>query len=369
MYSTKKTSALVAAAALMALAPASAMALKQAAPAGGCRVSMFAEPRVVTNGESAQLFGQVLCGPATSAVGQTVTVYEHSVGTPGFHVLGTPTSGVGGFYAVLAPGLSTNTSFYATITAARSVTRAIVVAPLVTIKGPPQSTQLLTGVHNEVTFTGTVSPADVGAQIVLQRENSTGAEEWGQIQLGTVGPGGIYAIRHRFLVPGQANVRVVIPAHRRFTVRGVSDALSYDISQAENPKLTINAKQDPIFFGQTITLEGNVKAGAGVQLTLMARNHIPGSPFTAIAKATSGPGGQYSFPQVPQESTSYKVTGGGISDRSRRGCQICPHGQRDREHRPVRLAGDVLRHGHSDRGRPRRLPRARKPLRRWLPHR
>ncbi len=37
----------------------------------------------------------------------------------------------------------------------------------VTLSGPPEGAELLTGVPNTVTFTGTVNPTDVGARVIL----------------------------------------------------------------------------------------------------------------------------------------------------------------------------------------------------------
>ena len=316
MRSTKLACAAAAAVALTALASAGAAAAgphhKRPHP-GNCHVTMVAEPRLVTDGETAQLFGQLLCPNGAVTTGQAVTVFEHSVGSPGFQVLGTPTTGAGGFYSIVTPSLSNDSIFYARVGGARSGSKPIRVAPLVTVKGPAESTQLRTGKHNVVTFTGTITPADQGATLVLQREQSTSFEEWHAIQFGAVGAGGAYSITHKFVIPGDANIRVVVRRHNRASFRGVSNTLSYVISQAENPNLTLESTQDPIPFGQTITLSGVVKAGANRQLTLLARKRTPGAAFVPIAKTTSGSEGKYSFTQAPQENTSYRVSGGGVS--------------------------------------------------------
>ncbi len=321
MRSTRIAPALAAAAALLALSPAGAVAankhigqLKHHAAPGRCRVSLFAEPHLVTNGESAQLFGQLrLCPSGTVTSGLPVTVYEHSVGQPGFHVIGSPSTGAGGFYSIVTPTIAANSTFYASVGSSRSATRAIKAAPLVTFEGPTQSAQLLTGRHNVVTFKGIVKPEDRGAEILLQREASTSFEEWGAIQRGIVGEGGAYSITHKFVIPGDANLRVIVRPHNRVSFRGVSETRSYVISQAENPKLTLESSQDPIPFGQTITLHGAVQTGAAQQLTLLARKRIPGAPFTPVTTTTSGSEGKYSFTQAPQENTSYRVTSGGVS--------------------------------------------------------
>lgn len=314
MRSTRLTSAIVAAAALLALTPAGAIAVGKPSSPGNCHISIFAEPHLITGGESAQLFGQLRCPGGAATANQTVTVYEHSAGKPGFQVLGTATTAAGGFYSIVAPSLTTNSVFYAQAIGTRSPSRPVKVAPQVTLKGPAETSQLRTGRHNVVTFTGTVAPADAGAMLVLQRENATSHEEWHAIQRGSVGAGGVYSITHRFLVPGEANIRVVVRAHNTFSVRGISNTLSYSISQAQNPRLTIESSADPIPYGQTITLKGVLANGANQPVTLLARARTaPGPAFTPVAKTTTDGSGGYSFNQSPLQNTYYRVTGGGVT--------------------------------------------------------
>src|SRR4029077_20781432 len=121
------------------------------------------------------------------------------------------------------------------------------------------------GLRNKVTFTGTVSAADAGAIVVLQRENAVGNEEGRRIGLGQVGQGGTYAITHTFAVPGDVNIRVVVRP-RKLNSRGASESLSYEISQAQNPALTIHSSADPISYGQPLTISGTIAAAANTPL-------------------------------------------------------------------------------------------------------
>ena len=159
-----------------AAAPFQPGAHRGAIPAGSCRVSLFAAPHEIASGESAQLFGRVRCA-ADGGVGQTVTVYERAVGSSAFTTLGTTTAGADGLYSIVAPALTSDTLFYASAASTRSTTKAVKVAPVVTVAGPTEGSQstegaaLLTGPGHRVTFTGAVSPADAGAVVVLQRQN------------------------------------------------------------------------------------------------------------------------------------------------------------------------------------------------------
>ena len=320
MRSFRFTSAIAAAATVLALAPAGASAAhnnqhvrlgKHANPTGHCRVTIFAEPHIVISGESAQIIGQLICPSGVVTSEQTVTVYEHVAGAGPFQVLGTATTGAGGFYSIVAPNLTANSTFYAATVAGRSATRAVKVSPQVTLKGPAETAQIFTGRRGAQTFSGVVSPADTGAEVVLQRENATANEEWGVIQRGIVGPGGAYSFTHVFGRPGDANLRVVVRAHRRLSVRGVSNTLSYSISQHENPALTINTSTDPISYGQPVTLSGVVAGAVSKPVTLMARSKE--GAFAPVATSTTDASGNYTFTQTPLQSTIYRVTSGGVN--------------------------------------------------------
>ncbi len=326
MRTAKPISAIVAAAALMAPAAAAAAPShgqltghEHSTLAGGCLVSLYAEPYQLASGEAAQLFGRLRC-VGEGGSGQTVTVYEHAAGTSVFTVLGTTSTGPAGFYSIVDPKLTSDTTFYATAAGASSASREVRVAPVVTFVGPsetaarsPEGIALFTGPHNRVTFTGAVSPADAGAELVLQRENASSAgftwfEEWRPIQIGTVGYGGIYSITHTFILPGDANLRVLVRPHHRFDVRGISNTLSYEISQPENPSLTLDASANPIGDGQTVTLTGRVAGASDATVTLMA--HTDGNAFAAVATATTDAAGQYTFVQSPLTSTYYQAVSG-----------------------------------------------------------
>jgi hypothetical protein len=310
MRSIKLRPAFTAAAALLALAPAGAAAANHASPTG-CHLSIYAEPHVVTSGESVQLFGALSCPPAgSSAASQSVTVYERTAGTPGFAIVGTATTGPGGSFAFTPPAVTADSFFYVRAAGARSGNRSIKVAPQVTLGGPAEFSQLHTGARNRVTFTGTVTPADAGAVVALQRENATSFEEWRLIQLGVVGPNGTFTLTHTFGAPGAAELRVVVRPHGKFNARGVSNTLSYEISQAQNPRLTINASADPISYGQSVTLSGILAGGANQKVTLMG--HARGAPGTKLGATTTNGSGEYTFVEKPLVDTSYRVTAGAI---------------------------------------------------------
>ena len=251
-----------------------------------------------------------------------MTVFSRAAATPTPISLGTAMTDKTGVYQFPTQALSANTQFFATVDGTHSGRKTVKVSPKISLVGPPDGSQLFTGggpvfraharrlgLSNKVVFSGTVSPEDENAIVALQRESSAGGEEWHRIDTGTVGAGGKYSIAHTFAVPGDANIRVIVHAGKR-NAPGASESFSYEISQAENPALTIEDSADPISFGQPVTISGKI-AAPSANVTLLERNRLQRG-FTAIATIAAGADGSYAFAaQSPQQSTFYKVTGAG----------------------------------------------------------
>jgi hypothetical protein len=334
-------------AAAFALAPAGASAarhprikhtavkhLRHATRAGDCRLSIAAAPRNIEAGEPAEVSGLLECRAGTTVANQTVSIVQRSAGAASA-VTATTTTNEKGEYKLPVAGLETNTVFSASAAGAESASKRVTVAPkvaLTTPTTPVEGAQLLTDAgpsvglgarhlararnSNAVTFSGTVNAEEQGAEVVLQRENAIKGEEWRRIARGKVQAGGTFAIEHTFVVPGDANIRVVIKPFR-FNGRGASDTRSYEISQAQNPLLTIQSSADPLSYEQTTDIAGTLGAGtaaaaAGTPVTLLARTRSQ-RKFTPVgAPVATGPGGSYAFPaQKPLQSTFYRVSAGG----------------------------------------------------------
>jgi hypothetical protein len=303
--------AAMAAMSLLALAPAGASALKHPNLTGNCNVNINAVPHLLEAGETVSVFGHLSCFSRANAAGRTVTLMKRTIGTPGFTAVATASTDGRGFYELTTPGVLYNSVFYVRSHGAASGRRTVRVFAHVGVTGPTDGSQLLTGAANKVTFSGSVSPADVGALVVLQRQNAVTGNAWHRIQLGSVGPGGSYSIIHTFVVPGDANIRVLVRSEGR-NVPSPSDVLNYEISQAQNQQLTINPSADPITYEQSVTISG-VVAGAAVNtpVTLFAHtaHQVGFAPVTEVK--TDGVGG-YTFPaQSPVNSTFYQVRAGG----------------------------------------------------------
>lgn len=318
--------AAVTVAGLTASAAATARPLGRRHPsAAGCKVGLSVAPHRIAAGDPFTAYGRLLCDHKAEGE-QQVQLFEHAYGTSGYTAVGSAKTDAQGFYEIAQSGLQGNSSLYAEAGGAVSPTKQIRVEALVTLGGPTPGSQLLTaggpgaaltGRSNVVTFTGTVSPADGGAEVVLQRQNAITGNEWRWIGRGVVGAEGAFKVKHRFVVPGDANIRVVVRSQGR-NVHSASNELSYEISQAQNPQLTIEASADPIEFGQSVTIHGSAAGLAGRSLTLLARVRQQHG-FAAVTKTTTNATGEYSFPaQSPTTSTFYKVqTGADVAHSER----------------------------------------------------
>jgi hypothetical protein len=327
MRSIKLTTVVAAASALLALAPAAASASHRHAAsrpsrrsAAGCRVTLQVAPRLMYANGKVIASGRLSCLGTGPVEGQTVTLYQGSVVAPGYSVAGTVTTEKTGAYKIEdATPLTADSRFYAVADGAQSQYRSVKVAALVELKGPAENVQLQaglrTGRRNRVTFTGTVTPADVGALVILQRQDALTGNEWHRIGSGvvTAGPSssvGVFSITHRFLVPGDADIRVLLRSPFR-NAPTPSNFLTYEISQAQNASLTIKSSTDPITFGQPVTISGVAAGAANVPVTLLARTaHQSG--FGPVAEVKTNATGGYEFPaQSPVDNTFYEVKGNG----------------------------------------------------------
>lgn len=301
--------------ALLILASTAASAHRHPSFGGGCRIDVNVAPHEITAGDPVVIFGRLVCRRPGREANQAVKLYHHLRGpfrgSFGFTYVQSTSTGAHGFYEFArADGVvDTNRSWFVRSRTVQSRRASVKVAAQVTLAGPPEGAQILTGVPNAVTFTGTVSPADVGARVVLQRQNAESGGDWRRIDDGRVAPGGSFSIVHAFRFPGDANVRVLVRSQRR-NIPSTSNVLEYEISQAQNPRLTIGASLDPIAFGQSVTIGGVLAEGADHPVTLLARTARQRG-FASVAQVDTDAGGNYSFPpQLPVNSTYYQVVSG-----------------------------------------------------------
>jgi hypothetical protein len=321
MHALRLVGSCAAAAGALALSVVAAARGIEHPRAGACQITLDA-PAIVTYGESVTLFGHINCASPAGAA-QVKIFKRSSFGPHPLGLAGAATVEAGGAFKFETTPTA-NTVYYAVLPGVASKRKTVRVAPAVTLEGP-KSAQLFTGkgeflgalphalsrLLNRVKFSGTVKPAYLGEVVALQRSSAVASEEWRRIAIGVVtslaGGEGHYTIAHTFAAPGDANIRAV--AHPRIGyVPGASSALSYVISQAQNPALTIEAAAgaDPILAGQSVTIQGVAAGQAGKTVTLFARG--AGGHFAPVAQTTAGAGGAYKFTQTPPHNTFYRAS-------------------------------------------------------------
>ena len=285
---------------------------RRGARAGECSVEIQATASILTAGEPLSLTGKLSCPEAASAAGQPVSLFQKIARTPGFNVLATTTTAADGSFQLTPEGLETNSIFYVRAGDAHSDRISVKIAPQVTISAPLAGAQLLIGAAHAahagindgsaVTFTGTVSPADSGATVSLQREYRKGA--WHRIGGGgRVDDEGKYSIVHSFSRPGQASIRVVVHSHG-LNMTSASAPVSYQLSRGRHTQVTIDASANPLVYGQSVTITGTVAGAVGQAVTLWAQTGD--QAFAPIAQATTN-GSEYSFTESPLQNTRYRV--------------------------------------------------------------
>ena len=288
----------------VALSPAAAQARKHSSPNGRHNISIAVSDNPIVAGDQLVIFGR-LRGPNNGH--RKVTLWHRINPAPAFTPVQQTTTDSNGFYAFFrAKGVvDSNRNWYVKSLGARSRTVHEKVFSVVTLSGPADGSTLLTGPAHKVTFTGTVSPFQAGDPVVLQRDNSDQAgNQWNEIDRSTVNPNGSFTIVHTFRVPGDANIRVLVGGTRR-NLPSPSNELSYQISQAQNPALTINASANPITVGDTVTITGTLQNGAAQNVVLMGK--VAGGSFGTLAQVTTDASGNYMFTQTPKNSTIYQV--------------------------------------------------------------
>jgi hypothetical protein len=269
----------------------------------------------IVAGESVTVSGALECMSGASTTEQQIAVYQQrrgaGAGPDSANLAGIATTQIDGSYELTSTALYANTVFRARV--GRRGARAIVkVAPIVTLNAPsPPGSQPLEAsrashplARRRVTFTGTVSPTDPGARVALQVAYPGSDGHWRPVAFGRIGSDGSYSIAHAFGLAGEANVRAIVHPGRH-NAAGISEEVSYAVSQPQNPQLTIYSSANPISYGQLVTISG--VAGAPNQpVALLARTGR--GAFTVVARSTANPDGDYAFTQEPIENTSYAVT-------------------------------------------------------------
>ena len=282
---------------------------RRASPRRPCHVTLTPAASRITVGETVTVSGKLLCPSGVSAAEVPVTFYRHQPATA-LALLGTATTAADGSFRFTAATFSTSGILYVRAPQARGARAIVRVAPQVTLTPGAQASAASghsrAGLGTRAMFTGTVSPADTGALVALQVAYAASGGQWHSVAFGRVGADGGYSIAHAFRTPGEASVRTIVHAARPDMAAAISESVPFDVSQPQNPDLTIQTSADPIAYGQSITIAGVAAGARNQQVTLLARTQ--GNAFAVVAKATTDASGYYTFTQEPLQMTYYRVT-------------------------------------------------------------
>jgi hypothetical protein len=291
-------------AALLAVAiPRTAPAQDQRAPNHNDSLTINAFPNPIIGGEGVLIYGR-LQGP--NAGGQTIRLYAHLGGRPGYLPVGRTTTFPNGFYEFTrAQGLVYTNRDWFVIGPNGSHSRTVHehVAALVGIN--PSTNAAVTG--QRVVFTGHVYPNHAFQQVLLQQQVGSG-DDWRTLRSALLGPGSNYAVAYSWRTPGERDVRVVLPADAR-NIRSSSDAVQLTIQQRQVTGFTINTSNPIQSYGQPVTVSGVLTPGPTAQPAFVQLWEHPatGGPFQFVGQNPVGPSGAYSFAVMPTVNTIYQA--------------------------------------------------------------
>jgi hypothetical protein len=212
-------------AALLALAPAAALAVKPAKGAQ-CSITLNITSQKITTPESVVATGQLTCSRPGVASGQTVKLYEHVFGVRGDTITQTTTTNAAGKFRITQEGVTSNSVFMVHSRGAQSQRVRVQVVLQPTITSPASGAKLTSG--SKVSITGTINPTGNTASVYLQERQNSG-KEWKVIGSGTATAGGTFTIEHTFAKPGTVHLRVQAFNKGR-NVSGQSSEVAYEVS-------------------------------------------------------------------------------------------------------------------------------------------
>jgi len=291
---------------LATLAVAVSPSVAAAAPRHNHGLTINATPNPIDAGQGVLIYGQL---KGTPLAGQTIRLYHRVNPSPFFTLIGTTTTNSFGFYEFTrAEGVvMTNRSWFVRgpgLTHSRTVRERV--AALISIAASSTSADTST----PITFTGTVTPTHAGQRVFLQEQVGT-SDDWRTIDSRVLDATSSYSIAHRWAVPGDRDVRVILRDDPR-NIRSESDSVTVSIQQAQTADFTINSSNPIIPVGSSATISGVLDQPAtttpepNTSVSLWSRTHSQ-SKFHKLLDATTGTDGSYSFNVQPAVNTVYQV--------------------------------------------------------------
>jgi len=296
-----------------------------AAPTVHRTLTINATPNPVIAGQGVFIYGQLSGGTVSD---QPIRLYHRVFPSSGFTLIGTAKTNAFGFYEFTRPeGIvdSNRAWFVRGPGGVRSPTIRERVYALISMSASSTSTDT----NHPIVFSGQVSPNHAGEPVALQ-EQGLKSDQWHTLKRSVIGPGSTYSITWRFSVPGERDVRVVMPGDVR-NIRSASSPVQVTIEQAQVPGFTINSSDPIIPEGTGAMISGVLdKAGTTVpepstSVTLWARG-ADQPHFSPVANTTTGTDGSYKFAVHPTENERYQVR---ITFKPKRHTAVLFEGVRD----------------------------------------
>jgi hypothetical protein len=270
-------------------------------------------PNPILAGEGVLIYGQLHAKPVS---GQTIALYHHIAGRPGYSVVATTKTDSAGFYefARSESVVFSNRSWYARVVGRTGVHSRTVNERVAALVGLAASSATGETGH-PIVFSGQVSPSHAGEAVSLQEQVGPEGKGWKTLRTAVLGAGSNYSIPDRFLVSGVHDLRVRLAADKRNTA-AVSDTASVTVQQAQNASFTINTSAPVIDYGSSATISGNLYAPgtttpkAGVSVTLLVREapFVASTPFAPAGPTTiTDASGGYGFTVTPAHNVEYMV--------------------------------------------------------------
>lgn len=221
-----------------------------AAPRHNHGLTINATPNPILAGQGVLIYGQLRGAPVA---GQTIRLYHRVNPSPFFTLIGSTTTDSFGFYKFTREEgvVMSNRSWFVRgpgFTHSRTVHERV--AAQISINASTTTGDTST----PITFTGSVVPNHAGQRVFLQEQSPT-SDDWRTIDSGVLDGSSNYSITHRWRVPGDRDVRVVLRADPR-NIRSESDSVTLTIQQAQVPDFTINTSNPIIPEGSSATISG-----------------------------------------------------------------------------------------------------------------
>jgi hypothetical protein len=305
-----------------------AQAPAQSTAPGDCSISASASSPQVTVGEAVTLTGKLTCPAAGEEDEQAITVYEHERGAGNPTLAGTVTTAADGSFHLETTALTARSTFTLQAAHARHHARVVVLmGAQVTLDGPaptgaslPMSAGRNAGGPAAVTFSGTIQPQQADRMVALKARYA--GADWRTIAFTRTDSSGHFRFSRRFRFAGE--VTLVATARPHGSQRAESSSLTYTITQAQNPAVTIQLSSVPTTvpalttpstatpatpvaapIASPTTISGVAAGSPHTTATLLTLS--PDGHFAAVATVQTDAAGAYSFTVEPTATTIYKV--------------------------------------------------------------